>query len=114
MIKIYHNNKCSKSRAALAVLNESGKDFELVNYLQHPPTEEELASLINKLGIKPFELIRKGETIYTEKYKGKDLSDAEWIEAMVQNLILIERPIIVNGDKAVIARPTEKIQEVLG
>lgn len=113
MIKIYHNNRCSKSRSALAILNDSGKDFELINYLQQPPTVEELTSIIDKLGIKPFDLIRKGETIYTEKYKGKDLSDAEWIEVMVQNPILIERPIIVDGNKAVIARPTEKIQEIL-
>ncbi|MCZ4244242.1 arsenate reductase (glutaredoxin) [Pedobacter punctiformis] len=113
MIKIYHNNKCSKSRSALSILNESGKDFELINYLQQPPTAEELATIINKLGIKPFELIRKGEAIYTEKYKGKDLSDAQWIEAMVQNPVLIERPIIVSGDQAVIARPTEKIYEIL-
>ncbi|WP_316804415.1 arsenate reductase (glutaredoxin) [Pedobacter nototheniae] len=113
MIKIYHNSKCSKSRSALAILNDSGKDFELINYLQQPPTVDELVSIIDKLGIKPFELVRKRESVYTENYKGKNLSDAEWIDVMVQNPILIERPIIVSGNKAIIARPTEKIQEIL-
>lgn len=113
MIQIYHNNRCSKSRCALAVLEESGQEFEVVSYLQDTPTAKELAAIIKKLGIKAHELIRKTETVYIERYKGKDLSDEEWIQAMVENPILIERPIVISGDKAVIARPTEKIQEIL-
>lgn len=69
MIKIYHNNRCSKSRSALAILNDSGKDFELINYLQQPPTVEELTSIINKLGIKPFDLIRKGKPFIPKNIK---------------------------------------------
>lgn len=114
MIKIYHNNRCSKSRCALSLLEESGKEFEVVNYLEASPTAEELASLVGKLKITPLELIRKTEQVFIEKYKGKQLSDEEWIQVMVQNPILIERPIIVSGDLAVIARPTERINDILG
>lgn len=113
MITIYHNNRCSKSRCALAVLEESGQGFEVVNYLKDTPTTEELAAVIKKLGIKPFELIRKIEAVYIEKYKGKELSDEAWIAAMVEHPILIERPIVVSGDKAIIARPVEKISGLL-
>jgi arsenate reductase len=114
MIQIYHNNRCSKSRCALTALEESGQEFEIVNYLQAVPTADELRAIVAKLGIKPHELIRKGESVYIDKYKGKELSDEAWIEAMVAHPILIERPILVSGDKAVIARPTEKINEILG
>jgi arsenate reductase len=114
MIKIYHNNRCSKSRCALAVLEESGQDFEIVNYLETVPTVEELKSIVAKLGIKAEELVRKTEAVYKENYKGKVLSEAEWIEAMVANPILIERPILVKSDRAVIGRSTEKVDEILG
>ncbi|WP_316815332.1 arsenate reductase (glutaredoxin) [Pedobacter nyackensis] len=114
MIKIYHNNRCSKSRCALTALEESGQEFEVINYLQTVPTAEELREIVDKLGVKPHELIRKNESIYIADYKGKELSDEEWIAAMVAYPILIERPILVSGDKAVIARPTEKINEILG
>lgn len=113
MIKIYHNNRCSKSRCALTALEESGQEFEVINYLQSTPTADELREIIEKLGIKPYDLIRKGESVYISEFKGKDLSDEEWIAAMVENPILIERPILVSGDKAVIARPTERINEIL-
>lgn len=113
MIRIYHNNRCSKSRCALAVLEESGKEFEVVNYLETVPSVDELRAIIAKLGISPLELVRKSESVYKEQYKGKDLSDEEWIAAMVENPILIERPILVSDDLAVIARPTEKIYDLL-
>lgn len=114
MITIYHNNRCTKSRCALAELEKSGKDFEVVYYLETPPNKSELKEIIQKLSIKPSELIRKGEKVFTENYKGKILTDEEWIDAMVAHPILIERPIIISGDQAVIARPTEKIKEILG
>jgi len=113
MIKIYHNNRCSKSRSALTVLEECGQEFEVINYLQVIPTVDELHEIIEKLGVKPHDLIRKGESVYISEYKGKDLSDDEWIAAMVAHPILIERPIIVSGDKAIIARPTERLNEIL-
>lgn len=113
MITIYHNNRCSKSRDGLCFLENSKQDFKVINYLETPPTKEELKELIKKLDITPIELVRTKETIWIENYKGKTLSDEEVIQAMIDNPKLIERPIIVNGDKAVIARPTEKINEIL-
>jgi len=113
MIKIYHNNKCSKSRCALGILKESGEEFEVVNYLETVPTVNELTAIIQKLGIKAHDLVRKNESVYLEKYKGKNLSDEEWILAMIENPILIERPILISGDQAVIARPTERIYDIL-
>jgi arsenate reductase len=113
MITIYHNNRCGKSRTALCILEEQGKPFKTVEYLKDVPTVEELKSIIKKLKIKPHDLIRTKESIYIENYKGKTLSDDAWIQAMHEHPILIERPIVVNGNKAVVARPPEKVNEVL-
>ncbi|MFD2098752.1 arsenate reductase (glutaredoxin) [Flagellimonas iocasae] len=113
MIKIYHNPRCRKSREGLEVLEQSGQDFEIVKYLEDIPTEEELKTLIGYLGITPEELVRKNEAIWKEQYKGKSLSDDEIITAMVENPKLIERPIIVKDKKAVIGRPSEKINILL-
>jgi arsenate reductase len=113
MIKIYHNNRCGKSRTAFCLLEESGKAFETVEYLKDVPGIEEIKSILKKLKIKPHDLIRTKEPVYIEKYKGKNLSDEQWIKAMHENPILIERPIVINGNKAVIARPPEKVKEVI-
>ena len=113
MIKIYHNNRCSKSRCGIQALEKSGKEFEIVKYLEDVPTKSELKKIIKLLGITPIELVRKNEVIWKENFKGKTLSDDEIIEAMVSNPKLIERPIVINGDKAVIGRPTEKILEII-
>lgn len=113
MIQIYHNPRCGKSREAKTVLEEKGVDFETIEYLKTPLTKVTLKELIDKIGIKPEELVRKQEAVFKEKYKGTDLNDSQWIEAMVENPKLIERPIVVNGDKAVVARPAEKVDEVL-
>ncbi len=86
----------------------------MVEYLLEPPTKEELKVLIKKLGIQPEELVRKKEPIYLEKFEGKTLSNTQWITAMVKYPILIERPIVVKGNKAVICRPPEKLLEFLG
>ncbi|WP_194767601.1 arsenate reductase (glutaredoxin) [Tamlana sp. I1] len=113
MIKIYHNNRCSKSRCGLQILEASGKDFEIVNYLQDIPSAEELKKIIALLNIKPIELVRKNEAIWKSDFKNKDLSDSEIITAMVENPKLIERPIVINGNKAVIGRPPEQIEEII-
>jgi len=113
MIKIYHNNRCSKSRCGLQILEDSGKDFEIVKYLENTPTAKELKEIVNLLGISPIELVRKNEVIWKEAYKGKNLTDDAIIEAMVKNPKLIERPIIINGSKAVIGRPPEKILDII-
>ncbi|KAB1159645.1 arsenate reductase (glutaredoxin) [Tenacibaculum aiptasiae] len=113
MIKIYHNNRCSKSRNGLQILEESGKEFEIVKYLDNIPSKEELTEVINLLNISPIELVRKNEKIWKEGFKGKDLSDAEIIDAMITNPKLIERPIVINGNKAVIGRPPENILDII-
>ncbi len=112
-MKIYHNPRCTKSRQALALLEENGVKPEIILYLDKPPTKTALKKILKMLGIKPEQLLRKGEAIYKENYKGKELTDAEWIDAMIAHPKLIERPIIVNGDKAVIGRPTENVLDLL-
>ncbi|MFB9058224.1 arsenate reductase (glutaredoxin) [Mariniflexile ostreae] len=113
MITIYHNNRCSKSRNGLQLLEESGKDFKIVKYLEDIPNEKELKDIIDLLKIKPIDLVRQNESIWKSNFKGKDLSDADIISAMVEHPKLIERPIVVNGKKAVIGRPSEKILEII-
>lgn len=113
MIKIYHNNRCSKSRCGLEILEESGKDFEIVKYLENTPTKEELNEIISLLGISPIDLVRKNEKIWKDNFKGKELSESEIISAMIEYPKLIERPIVINGNKAVIGRPPEKIAKIL-
>jgi len=113
MIQIYHNSRCTKSRECLAFLEESGKEFEVVKYLEHVPSFEELKLIIGKLNIKPIELVRRKEKIWTENFKDKKMTDDEIIKTMVSNPILIERPIVINGEKAVIARPLEKAAEII-
>lgn len=112
-VTVYHNPRCSKSRCALEYLSNKGVEFEVKEYLLNVPTIGELKDLITKLGIKPEELIRKGEDDYKNNFKGKSLSEDEWIKAMVTFPKLIERPIVLKNGKAVIARPTERIEELL-
>lgn len=112
-MKIYHNNRCSKSRDSYNLLKEKGVGFETIEYLKNPLTEAELTELLAKLNIPAEKLIRKGEPVYKENFKGKELSEKEWIAAMAKFPKLIERPIIVKGNKAVIGRPIEKVIELL-
>lgn len=112
-MQLYHNPRCSKSRQTLAFLKEQGIEPEIIEYLKTPPDVKTLTEVIAKLGIKPLELIRKGEQIFKDNFKGKELSDQEWIEAMVEYPKLIERPIAIKGNKAVIGRPKENVLELL-
>jgi len=113
MITIYHNPRCGKSRECLAFIENSMQEFEIIKYLENPLTFKELGVIIKKLNIKPIELIRTKESIWVENFKGKTLSDKEIIQSMVDYPILMERPIAVNGNKAVIARPFEKVKEII-
>lgn len=113
MIKIYHNPRCSKSRQGLEILENSGKEFEIVKYLDNTPSEKELKEVINLLGISPIDLVRKNEKIWKDEYKGKELSDSDIVKAMIENPKLIERPIVINGDKAAVGRPPEIIKEII-
>ncbi len=112
-MRIYHNPRCSKSRQTLQLLEENGVSPEVILYLKDPLSRESLQEIISMLGISPFELIRKNETIYKESFKGKDLSNDEWVSVMVENPKLIERPIVVKGNKALIGRPPEKVLALL-
>ncbi|GHA57815.1 arsenate reductase [Pontibacter akesuensis] len=113
MLKIYHNARCSKSRQTLELIQQAGQDVEVVDYLKNPPTAEEINRLLQKLDMKPGQLIRQGEAIFKENYKGRQLTDHELIAAMVAHPVLIERPIVVKGDKAVLGRPPENVQQLL-
>ena len=113
MITIYHNPRCSKSRQTLALIEEQGKNFVVKEYLKHPPTKGELQQIVDLLEIKPFDLIRKGEVEYKENFKGKNLSDEEWIEVMISYPKLIERPIVLFEHKAVIGRPPENVLDII-
>ncbi len=113
MITIYHNARCTKSREGLALLNDSGEDFEVREYLKKPFSEDELKELLEKLGMVPIELVRTDEKIWKEHYKGKDLSDDELVRVMVENPKLIQRPIVVKDNSAVVGRPAEKISALL-
>ncbi|AOW10515.1 arsenate reductase family protein [Flavobacterium gilvum] len=109
MIQIYHNQRCGKSRNCLLVLQESNKKIEIINYLNTPPTVDELTALLQKLNLSPIELVRQKEQIWIDNFKGKTLTENEIIQAMAENPILIERPIVVNGNKAIIGRDLEKV-----
>ena len=113
MITIYHNARCKKSREGLELLKDSGEDFEIREYLKEPVSTEELKSLLDKLGMAPIELVRKEEKIWKEEFKGKDLSDKELIRIMVENPKLIQRPIIVKNNEAVVGRPASRISDLL-
>jgi len=112
-MKIYHNPRCSKSRQTLNLIKEKGAEVEVIEYLKVIPSEKELSHIIKLLGIKPEKLLRKGEVDYKENFKGKTLSDNAWISAMVQYPKLIERPIVVSDNKAILGRPPENVLDLL-
>ena len=113
MITIYHNNRCGKSREAIEFLTQKGLEFEIVEYLKNPLSVNELQELILLLSIKPIELVRIKENIWVENFKGKTLTDEEIIKILSENPILIERPIVINGEKAIIARPKDLINNII-
>lgn len=113
MTEIYHNPRCGKSRETLKILENKSEQVEIVEYLKHTPSKIRLVAIIEMLGISPLELIRKGEKIYKENYKGKNLSDDEWVNVMLENPILIERPIVIKNGRAAIGRPPESVLEIL-
>lgn len=113
MLKIYHNPRCRKSREGLEILKESGKDFEVREYIKNTLDEKELTDLLQKLNMAPVELVRTEEKIWKENYRNRDLSDKELIRVMVDNPKLIQRPIVETRNKAVIGRPASKIEELI-
>lgn len=112
-IIIYHNGECSKCRGALEILQERSIPHEIRWYLAEPLTRAELTALLHKLKIKPSELVRKNESLYLNNYMGKTISEDEWVTILEQNPVLIERPIVEKGDIAIIARPPERVFEII-
>ena len=112
-MKIYHNPRCQKSRSTLAILQENGIEPEIIKYLETPPTRDELKAILSYLGFQPSQLVRKTEKIYKEQFKGKTLTEEEWLDALAAYPKLIERPIVVKDNKAVIGRPPESVKELL-
>lgn len=111
-VKVYHNPRCTKSRNSLIFLDEKGISHDVHLYLQDSLKHDDLKNILTQLGMTPQELLRKNETVFKEQFKGKKLTDDQWIEAMIKYPKLMERPIVVRGNKAVVARPTEKINEL--
>jgi arsenate reductase len=113
-MKIYHNPRCSKSRQTLQLIEEAGVEPEVIEYLTTPPSVQELDGILTILGLQPDELIRKKEAVYQELgLAERTLSREEAIEIMIDNPKLIERPIVVTEDRAIIGRPPEKVKELL-
>ena len=112
-MKIYHNPRCSKSRQALQLLRDNQVEPEIIEYLKDIPTAEELKEVLGMLGMKAEDLLRKGEADYKENFKGKSLSEDEWIAAMVEYPKLIERPIVIKNKKAVVGRPPENVLSLI-
>jgi arsenate reductase len=113
MITIYHNPRCSKSRQTLELLKDKGIEPEVNLYLDSPPNAEKLTDLLQKLGLEANQLIRKSEAYYKENLKGLEITDNELIDVMIKNPKLIERPIVVAGDRAAIGRPPEAVLEII-
>lgn len=113
MITIYHNPRCSKSREGLTILETEQANYEVIKYMDESLSVEKLEEIIGLLNIKPMELVRTNESVWKENFKDSELSDTEIIAAMAKYPKLIERPIVINGKKAVIGRPSQKILEIL-
>ena len=114
MYIVYHNTRCKKSRAGLTYLESKTSDIKIVQYLKDEPfTEELFTEILKKLNKKPEQLIRKQEALYKSEYKGKEFTDEEWIKILVENPKLIQRPIIVKKNKAVLGDPASEIDNIL-
>ena len=110
---VYYNPDCSKCKEAIEILEGEGCNFEIRNYLQQPPTVIELKELTSRLNCSPHEITRKKEPLYLEKFEGKNLSTEELYEVLSANPILIERPIVIEGTKAIIGRPPILIKNLI-
>lgn len=110
---IYHNPRCPKSRGVLDILNKNKCELEIREYLKQPPTHKEIKELLAKLGCKPVDIVRKKEELFIKKFADKKFTDAEWIQILTEHPVLIERPIVIDGYKAVVGRPPELVIELI-
>lgn len=113
MVTFYHNPRCRKSREALQLIQEKGVPLNIKLYLKDPPTVQELKEVLAKLDLRPVDLIRKQESLFRERYRDQQLTDDEWVDVMIAHPILIERPIAVGKDTAVVGRPPSKVTAIL-
>jgi arsenate reductase len=113
MLQIYHNSQCSKSMAACSLLQKTDVEMEVIDYFEKRFTEKSLKAVLKKLRMNPEEIVRKKEPLYLEKYAGKKFTDPQWIKILVKHPELIERPIVVKGNKAIIGRPPERVLNLL-
>jgi len=109
---IYHNPRCSKSRQALQLLQEKGVEPKIILYLKETPSSSEFKKVLAKLGLNPSDLLRRGEKVFQEKFKTLDLNEEEWLKVMLEYPQLIERPIVIRDNRAIVARPTESIEDL--
>ncbi len=112
-IQILHNSRCRKSRETLAIIEKNGSEIEIIDYLNNPVSKNALKNIIKKLDIKPIELIRKGEAIWKERFKDQDMNEEEIINCMIEYPKLIERPIVIKNNEAIIGRPPENVLKLL-
>lgn len=112
MITFYHNPRCTTSREALDMLKKRGEEIKVIKYLVDPPTYEEMKEILRKLNLRPMYLLRKEEDLYKKNFKGKYFTDDQWTRILIDNPILIQRPVVVRGEKAVVARPPKRINEL--
>jgi arsenate reductase len=109
---LYHKPTCGTCQKVLKALHNKGVEIHAVEYLKTPPSETELAAILKKLKMEPEELARRKEPLFEEKFAGKSLSRSQWLKVLHENPVLIERPIVVMGDRAVVARPPERLAEL--
>ena len=112
MITIYHKPSCSTSRQVLAMLKEKTNDIRIIQYMENPLSVDDLRALVKKLKIPASGLVRKKEALFKEKYAAKEFSEEQWIKILSEHPILMERPVVVNGNKAVLCRPKERVAEI--
>jgi arsenate reductase len=112
-VQILHNPRCGKSREALKLLQAEGCDIEIIEYLKKIPTKKEFKDILSKLGLKALEIVRQKEGLFIKKFKGKKFTNEEWIQILIENPILIERPIVIDGYKAIIARPPDLASDLI-
>lgn len=112
MLKIYHNPRCSKSRESLLYIEQKGYEYELVNYMKDGISAKEIKDFLNKSGLEVTAIIRTNEELYKQQFKGMKLSEEEWIKVLVENPQLLQRPLVIKGTHAVLARPAEEIQKL--
>lgn len=110
---IWHNARCSKSREACELLVKENCEFEIKEYLKEKITKKELKELLAKLGLKAFDIVRQKEELFIKKFRNKKFTNEEWIQILLENPVLIERPIIIDGYKAIIGRPPELVVDLL-